>query len=142
MLPWLKVGREGGEEREKKPTNPGDTKTTCLSCLEKVNRNSFDVPLLAFSPSVSNHNTSSAYFWLNLKGEKPLLLGYVNWLQKNKIKTKNRVPLFSEIVGNKNNKKKKEKKDSMLYQGTGAFNCTYNTISSKARVSDETTQPL
>lgn len=30
----------------------------------------------------------------------------------------------------------------MLYQETGAFNCTYNTISSKARVSDETTQPL
>lgn len=89
--------------------------------------------LTSFSPSVSNRNTSSAYFWLNLKGEKPLLLGYFNWLQNNG------VPLFSETVGNSNNKRKK---DSMLYQGTGAFNCTYNTISSKARVSDETTQPL
>lgn len=49
--------------------------------------------------------------------------------------------MLSEIVGN-NNKRKKEEEDSMLYQGTGAFNCTYNTISSKARVSDETTQPL
>lgn len=86
---------------------------------------------ISFSPSVSNPNASSAYFWFNLKGEKPLSLGYVNWEQKEKE--------FLCLV--KLGATKKEQ-HAFTKEQVLSIARTIQSVQKHSKVSYETTQPL